>query len=128
MTLRKFLAMIIALAISVSFCSCSTEKTVIPTSANPDNNSDFKSVFSELSGAVLNKLEEDQENQTKFGTFVVLSYTNLGNGLKQYILYDSITTVMYSYVEGPTGGGFSELYNADGTLRLYSPEDRDETE
>ena len=36
-------------------------------------------------------------------------------------MYDPDTMVMYSYLEGRYGGGTTVLYNADGTLKLYSP-------
>ena len=39
----------------------------------------------------------------------------------QYIFYDPETMVMYSYLEDGDGAAITPLYNADGTLRIYTP-------
>jgi len=43
------------------------------------------------------------------------------SGVYQYIMYDSDTMVMYSFLDGYRCGGPTVMYNADGTLKLYSP-------
>lgn len=42
-------------------------------------------------------------------------------GFNQYILYDPETFVMYSFISGGRGSAMSVLYNADGTLKRYTP-------
>lgn len=37
-------------------------------------------------------------------------------------MYDPDTMVMYSYLEDGHAAGLTVMYNADGTLKLYSPE------
>lgn len=91
MTKRRMLAMIIALVICVSLSACSGEKS-------------------------------DGDVQSKFGTFIVVEEGSIeDSGVYQYIMYDSDTMVMYSFLEGYRCGGPTVMYNADGTLKLYSP-------
>lgn len=40
----------------------------------------------------------------------------------QYIMYDPETMVMYTFLRSGNAGSMSVIYNADGTPRLYSPE------
>lgn len=83
--------MIIALVMCVSLSACSSEKS-------------------------------DSDVQSEFGTFIVVEKgMTKGSDVYQYIMYDPDTMVMYSYLEGRYGGGTTVLYNADGTLKLYSP-------
>lgn len=91
MTKRRMLAMIIALVMCVSLSACSIEKS-------------------------------DSDVQSEFGTFIVVEEElTKDSEVYQYIMYDPDTMVMYSYLEGHFGGGTTVLYNADGTLKLYSP-------
>ena len=91
MTKRRMLAMIIALVMCVSLSACSSEKS-------------------------------DSDVQSEFGTFIVVEEElTKDSEVYQYIMYDPDTMVMYSYLEGHYGGGTTVLYNADGTLKLYSP-------
>ena len=92
MTKRKLLAMIIALALCVSLCACATQ----PQSSETDH-------------------------QSKSGTFTVVAEGNTGKFSNQTIMYDPDTMVMYTYLDGSYAGTMSVLYNADGTLKLYSP-------
>ena len=91
MTKRRMLAMIIALVICVSLSACSGE-----------------------------------DQSSKFGTFIVIEQGSLENNLYQYIMYDPdtmvmYTMVMYSYLAKFQIGGPTVMYNADGTLKIYSP-------
>lgn len=91
MTKRRMLAMIIALVMCVSLSACSSEKS-------------------------------DSDAQSEFGKFIeVEEGLAKDSDVYQYIMYDPDTMVMYSYLEGDYGGGTTVLYNADGTLKLYSP-------
>ena len=91
MTKRRMLAMIIALVICVSLSACSCEKS-------------------------------DGDVQSKFGTFIVVEQGSIENSdVYQYIMYDSETLVMYPFLDGSRCGGPTVMYNADGTLKLYSP-------
>ena len=66
--------------------------------------------------------ESDSDVQSsKFETFIVVENGTLGD-VYQYIMYDPDTMVMYSYLDGRVGGGLTVMYNADGTLKIYSPE------
>lgn len=91
MTKRRMLAIIIALVICVSLSACSSEKS-------------------------------DSDVQPKLGTFIVVEKGSIGDSdIYQYIMYDPDTMVMYSYLDGIYGGGPTVMYNADGTLKIYSP-------
>ena len=94
MTKRNLLAMIIALALCVSLCACTAEDT----SSNKN------------------------DAQSKNGTFTVVEEGSAGSYADQTIIYDPDTMVMYTYLDGSYSGTMSVLYNADGTLKLYSPE------
>lgn len=60
--------------------------------------------------------------KSEFGTFIVVEEgTTKGSGVYQYIMYDPDTMVMYSYLKYGRSGGATVLYNADGTLKRYSP-------
>lgn len=92
MTKRRMLAMIIALVMCVSLSACSGG-------------------------------EPDSDVQSKVGTFIVVEKGKIGDAdVYQYIMYDPDTMVMYSYLDGYKGGGPTVMYNADGTLKIYSPE------
>ena len=93
MTKRNLLAMIIALALCVSLCACTVEDT-----------------------------SSDNDAQSKTGTFTVVEEGKVGKYANQTIMYDSDTMVMYTHLDGSHAGTMSVLYNADGTLKLYSPE------
>lgn len=96
MTKRRMLAMIIALVMCVSLSACSGEKS-------------------------------DSDVQSKFGTFIAVEKgLTEDSDVYQYIMYDPDTMVMYSYLEGHQSGGLTVMYNADGTLKLYSPNAEDE--
>ena len=91
MTKRRMLAMIIALVMCVSLSACSSEKS-------------------------------DSDVQSESGTFIVVEEgMTKGSDVYQYIMYDPDTKVMYSYLKKGNSGGTTVLYNADGTLKLYSP-------
>ena len=92
MTKRKMLAMIIALVMCVSLSACYGREQSSKSSKS-----------------------------SKFGTFIVVENGTLGD-VYQYIMYDPDTMVMYSYLDGRVGGGLTVMYNADGTLKIYSPE------
>lgn len=67
-----------------------------------------------------------EASSSSFGKFVILEkYTFDNHGLKQYILYDPDTMVMYTFIKSiwaNGGGGLSVMPNPDGTPRVYSPE------
>ena len=65
-----------------------------------------------------------KENETYNGKFIVLEEYEMFNvNLTQYILYDPETMVMYIFIKGYKSGGLSVIYNADGTPKVYSPEE-----
>ena len=58
-----------------------------------------------------------------FGNFVVLEKGSIAKSdVYQYIMYDPDTMVMYTFLDGYRCGGPTVLYNADGTLKIYTPE------
>ena len=60
---------------------------------------------------------------SNYGEFVFVEHDKLNDSdLNQYIMYGPNTMVMYTYVEGWECGGLTVMYNADGTLKTYSPE------
>lgn len=62
------------------------------------------------------------ESESKFGTFIVVEKAYIEDpDIYQYIMYDPDTMVMYSFLYGYRCGGPVVMYNADGTLKLYSP-------
>lgn len=67
--------------------------------------------------------KSDLDVQSKFGTFILVEEEGIrGSYVNQYIMYDPDTMVMYSYLEHEYAAGLTVMYNADGTLKLYSPE------
>ncbi len=67
--------------------------------------------------------KSDLDVQSKFGTFILVEEEGIrGSYVNQYIMYDPDTMVMYSYLEHEHAAGLTVMYNADGTLKLYSPE------
>lgn len=61
------------------------------------------------------------EDPSKIGTFVIVSRQNIfydNYYLTNYVMYDPETMVMYTYFYNV---GLTVMYNADGTLKLYSP-------
>ncbi len=96
MTKRRVLAMIIALGMCVSQPACSGEIS-----------------------------DSDIDVQSKSGIFIFVEERVIEEAcIEQYIMYDPDTMVMYSYFRTSGGGGGSTvMYNADGTLKLYSPND-----
>ena len=98
MTTRKILAMIIALVMCVSLSACAGS-------------------LSDRSGK-----KSDSDVQSKFGTFIVVEKGQIkDSNIYQYIMYDPDTMIMYSFLDGYRCGGPIVMYNADGTLKLYSP-------
>ena len=60
---------------------------------------------------------------TKYVTFTIVEEVQM-NRFSQIIMYDPDTMVLYTYLIG-TGryqGAMSIVYNADGTLKTYTPE------
>lgn len=91
MSIRKMLAIIIALVMCVSLCACTEAE---PPQANID---------------------------TKPETFIAIIEGDAGLYADQTIMYDPDTLVMYTYLDGNYAGVISVLYNSDGTFKLYSP-------
>ena len=58
---------------------------------------------------------------TEARTFVVVAEGDTGSYTDQTIMYDPDTMVMYTHLDGSYSGTMSLIYNADGTLKLYSP-------
>lgn len=85
--------MIITLVMSVSLSACSGEKS-------DASDADVQSIR----GFIL--IEKEPIEHTD---------------VYQYIMYDPDTMVMYSFLDGYSCGGPTVMYNADGTLKLYSP-------
>lgn len=94
MTKRKILVMIITLVLSVSLCACSTEEQSKQSKA---------------------------DIQSQSGIFPVVAESDVGSYDFQSIMYDPDTMVMYTYLDGNHTGTMGVIYNADGTLKLYSP-------
>lgn len=66
--------------------------------------------------------KEMQVDKTEIPGLILIECISVeGTRLKQLILYDPETFIMYSYVEWFEGGGFLEMHNADGTPRIYNP-------
>ena len=101
MAKRKMLAMIIALVMCVSLVACSGGK--------PNSDVEIQS-------------NADEEVKSKLGMFIVIEVEAIDGNLYQFIMYDPNTMVMYSFLDGESAGGLTVMYNADGTLRLYSSE------
>ena len=64
---------------------------------------------------------QDKEDSILQNEFVILSDYEIENNIRQCIMYDPETNVMYAYVSRGYHGGISVLYNADGTPKLYTP-------
>ena len=103
MTIRKLLAMSIALLMVVSVAACAKDEKV---------------TSEEKYG------KESVELET-WGAFLVISsdwiQVNSGSGLKQFRVYDPDTSVEYVIVGNGDTVECMPLYNADGTLKLYNP-------
>lgn len=101
MTTKKILAMIIALLMVVSVAACVETKT------------------SEV-------CEKQLDVEIKhYGVFNVVEEGYIGStGVYQAIMYDRDTKVMYVWLDYRTSMTFSELYNADGSLKIYNSEEK----
>ena len=94
MTKRKVLAIIIVLTLYVSISACASSETDYPS---------------------------------KYVTFTAVAEGDIAKNIdqriifNQTIMYDPDTMVMYTYLDGYISGTMSVLYNADGSLKLYSP-------
>lgn len=101
MTMRKILAMIIALAMVLGGIIC-------------------------LSGCSSNEVVEfELAEESEIGGLRAISrQENFIEGyvLDQYVLYDPDTLVMYVIISKNRALTMSVLYNADGTPKLYNPE------
>ena len=64
----------------------------------------------------------ETDRQLKCGTFTVVVEAINGTYFDQTLMYDPDTLVMYTYLDGRYAGTMTVLYNADGTLKLYSPD------
>ena len=63
-----------------------------------------------------------RKSESEFGIFIVVEKKYIEDSdIYQYIMYDPDTMVMYSFLDGYRCGGPVVMYNADGTLKLYSP-------
>lgn len=93
MAIRHLLAMIVALIMCISSYAFLTE--------------DYAS---------------ETNRQLNYGTFTVVAEGINGTCFNQTIMYDPDTMVMYTYLDGRYAGTMTVLYNADGTLKLYSPD------
>ena len=96
---KKAIAVIIAIIMSILLVSCSAESS--------ETSSEEKIKEESISGFVIVDVKH-----IKF-EFAELT---------QYIMYDPDNMVMYSFVKQDDEGGLSEMYNADGSLKLYSPD------
>lgn len=95
MSKRKILTIIIALTmcLALSACTCEESSTSEPPKPIPAG-------------------------------FIEIAYHRVEtyySWIDQYIFYDPETMVMYSYIDEGEGGAITVLYNADGTLRIYTP-------
>lgn len=101
MTMRKIFAMIITLAMVLGGSVC-------------------------LSGCSSNEVVEfELAEESEFGGLRAISrQENFIEGyvLDQYVLYDPDTLVMYVIISKNRALTMSVLYNADGTPKLYNPE------
>lgn len=93
MTIRKIVAIIIALMLSVTLCACSTqEEPQIPSTPT-----------------------------SKSKSFIVVAESSVGSYIEQTIMYDPDTMIMYTYLDGVETGSFSVLYQPDKSFKLYYP-------
>lgn len=93
----KKIMMIITLVLVVSICSCASAHTPSPTEYEPQ----FKSFVIVAEGSLETKLKAQSE-------------------VYQIIMYDPDTLIMYTLLNGPEECDFTELYNPDGTRKLFS--------
>ena len=98
MTTRKILAIIIALVLVLGMTVC-------------------------LSGCSKRKESENIDSKTG-GLVAIYKQDGFVKDLNmiQVILYDPDTSVMYCVIRTSTGTFMTMLYNADGTPKLYNPE------
>lgn len=90
----------------------------------------FTIVFGNNDGTVSTSNSE-QETEIEFEPFVMLDgeynieKNGFDKGYYQYILYDPETKVMYTLIWCHARGetGITVIYNADGTPKLYDPEE-----
>lgn len=82
----------------------------------------YKSIFDSEDSSESD--EEEKEEKSETGIFIMLEKGKIGSDLYQYIMYDPDTMVMYTYISKGYDDGvvFNVMYNADGTLKLYSPD------
>ena len=99
MATRKILAVIIALTLVLG--------SVICLSGCSEDTKEFTLTESETGGLM--------PISRQYGFIEDYNYI-------QYILYDPDTLVMYSLISNPDGITVTALYNADGTPKLYNPE------
>lgn len=98
MATRKILAVIIALALVLGSIICL---------AGCSDTKEFELTESETGGLM--------PISRQYGFIEDYNYT-------QYILYDPDTLVMYSLIANSHGMSITALYEADGTPKLYNPE------
>lgn len=73
--------------------------------------------------------EQETKTEIEFEPFVLLEgYYNIdgkinGNSCYQYVLYDPETKIMYTMVSSYHRTGMTVILNADGTPKLYDPEE-----
>lgn len=71
--------------------------------------------------------ENTGDNRDNYGfniqgtNFICLGISSTFDG-GSVLFYDKSTKVMYLFVKHGYGAGFTPLYNADGTLKLYEEE------
>ena len=102
---KKAIAVIIAIIMSILLVSCSAESS--------ETSSEEKIKEESISGFIV---VAEKQIDLQYGC------------LWQSIMYDPDTMVMYSFVEQDDEGGFSVMYNADGSLKLYSPDTKKNTQ
>lgn len=55
-------------------------------------------------------------------SFILINSNSIAGGIRQYIMYDPETLVMYSlFYISDNGCSVTVMYNVDGTLKLYTP-------
>lgn len=123
MTKRKMLAITIALVIFIFFLAYLVEdksntditfETTMQSETNIQSQGDIKP-------------ETTVKTAQTTSLFKVIAKKRLAFYLHQTIMYDPDTMVMYTYLDGYRAGKISEIYNPDGTLKLYSKENTNET-
>ncbi len=100
MKTKRILTIIIVFAMCFALVSCAS--TTATTSDKTD------------------KTEEPQLPVPE--SFILINSNTVTNGIRQYIMYDPETLVMYSLFYVPDNGcSVTVMYNVDGTLKLYAP-------